>query len=435
MSVWRATLSTAGTRVGVMAVSGLLGIVTSRLILQYFGVEAYAQYGLLNGVRLLLPFADLGIGAVVINVIAESRDPRRDRQVLATLTTALRYLTISGVVIAVLSLLFLSLGWWPALLGGALLPGGDVVAMLCLAVFGLSLPLGLGVRILIGLGKNSMQTAVLGLASPLFLIGLLPLIALGHGAGNYVALVSYVAGSVTSALTLLLGARFLRPQVWKAFRDAPRVRSVRNVKVGHTAWPALLMAMAMPIAMQTDRLFLSHLSTTRELANYNFASQIFGLVLQTIIAAGITLWPYFARARATSSVESPFGIMTAFVVGAGVLSAILCLALPLLTEIVTDGKLRLDPLLTVGFVALVLTQAANYPLGMYMTDPKGFQFQVVPIIATLLVNVPLTWMLVEPLGAAGPVLASAGALLVCQILPAVWWIRRDLSRRRLELRH
>ncbi|MDD9350337.1 MAG: hypothetical protein PV363_16240, partial [Mumia sp.] len=152
-----------------MAVSGLLGIVTSRLILQYFGVEAYAQYGLLNGVRLLLPFADLGIGAVIINAIAQSPDARRDREVLATLTTALRYLTISGVVITVLSLLFLSLGWWPTLLGGALLPGGDVVAMLCLAVFGLSLPLGLGVRILIGLGKNSMQTAVLGLASPLFL--------------------------------------------------------------------------------------------------------------------------------------------------------------------------------------------------------------------------------------------------------------------------
>ena len=60
--LWATVGSTAATKVAVMGVSGLLGIVTSRLILTNFGLEAYANYGLLATLPQLLPFADLGIG-------------------------------------------------------------------------------------------------------------------------------------------------------------------------------------------------------------------------------------------------------------------------------------------------------------------------------------------------------------------------------------
>ena len=57
--------STAAIKVVVMGLSGVLGIITSRMIIQNFGTDAYAQYGLLSTFPTLLPFADLGITKVV----------------------------------------------------------------------------------------------------------------------------------------------------------------------------------------------------------------------------------------------------------------------------------------------------------------------------------------------------------------------------------
>ncbi|MBC7724605.1 MAG: polysaccharide biosynthesis protein, partial [Burkholderiaceae bacterium] len=40
--IWRRVGSTAIAKVAVMGISGVIGIFTSRLIIQHFGVDAYA---------------------------------------------------------------------------------------------------------------------------------------------------------------------------------------------------------------------------------------------------------------------------------------------------------------------------------------------------------------------------------------------------------
>ena len=47
-------------------------------------------------------------------------------------------------------------------------------------------------------------------------------------------------------------------------------------------------------------------------------------------------------------------------------------------------------------------------------------------------NLGLSWLLVAPLGAAGPIFGSAVAVTVCQVVPNLWYVRRDLRRRRAE---
>jgi hypothetical protein len=46
-------------------------------------------------------------------------------------------------------------------------------------------------------------------------------------------------------------------------------------------------------------------------------------------------------------------------------------------------------------------------------------------------NLGLSWVLIAPFGAAGPILGSAVAVLLCQVLPNLWYVRRDLRRRRM----
>lgn len=431
--LWSVVGTTATTKVVVMGLSGLLGIVTSRLIIQHFGTDAYAQYGLLTSLPSLLPFADLGIAAVVINAVASSNSVRTDDYMRRTIVTAIRILIVSGGIIVLIAVLISLLGWWPALLGNGLLEdGGSFAAFACLAVFGLLLPLTVGQRILVGLKKTNLQVASQSIVAPFMILSIGAMIVFGVPADSAIAVFSYIASGLVSVLCLIIASRSISPQLGAAFREVPRLWSVRGVPVIALAWPMLVQMIALPLAMQTERLLLSHLSTGNELAQFNLASQLFGVILQTIAAAGIALWPLYAKARAQSMVESPLRPALWFLLGGLVLGGALAAVLPWIVQFVTDGRFALDLWLVLGFVVFVGLQATKYPLGMYMTDARGLRFQVLPIVLMVPINLGLSWWLITLLGAGGAIIASAISVAICQVIPNFWYVRRDLARRRAE---
>jgi hypothetical protein len=425
--------STAAMKVVVMGLSGVLGIITSRMIIQQFGTDAYAQYGLLSTFPTLLPFADLGIAAIVINAVAGSSSVRTDDFVKRSIVTAFRVLLVSGGIMVAVALLITLAGWWPVLLGEGLMPdGGSLAAGLCLAVFGLVIPLTVGQRVLVGLKKTSTQVASQAVVAPFMLLAIGSAVMFSVPVGSYLAVISYVANSLVSVICLIVAARALSPQIGAAVKLVPRVRSYRGVPALGLAWPMLVQMIALPVAMQTGRLLLSHLAGPDELAQYNLASQLFGIVLQTVAAAGIALGPVYAAARSAGRIESPAVPSTSppsrnHSVGTG-----LAVISPLLVDFVSDGAISLDLWMLVGFVVFVGLQAAKYPVGMYMTDKTGLVFQVLPIVLMVPLNLGLSWWFIGTVGAAGPVLGSAVSVALCQLVPNLWYVSRDLGRRRAE---
>ena len=284
--------SAALAKVAVMGSSGLLAVLTSRLIIAEFGTDAYAQYGLLASFPTLLPFADLGIAAVVINAVAGSKAVRTDEEVRRTLVTAVRILSGSGLIITLLAGLVTLLDGWPTLLGNGLAAEeGSTAAFVCLAIFGAFMPLVVGQRILVGLGRTTSQIAAQAVVAPFMLLSVLAVTALSLPAGNFLAIFSYLGNSLVSVVCLVLAHRHVGPQLGFAFRRVLQFRKYPGVPAFGLAWPMIIQMTALPIAMQTDRLLLSHLTTGGELAQYNLASQLFGLVLQTIAAAGVARGP------------------------------------------------------------------------------------------------------------------------------------------------
>ncbi|MGO4491886.1 polysaccharide biosynthesis protein [Arthrobacter sp. 2YAF22_2] len=422
---------TAATKVAVMGVSGLLGIVTSQLIIAHFGTDAYAQYGLLSSIPSLLPFADLGIAAVVINAVAGSSKPKSDEYVLGAILTAMRILLVSGLIFIVISFAVYWLGWWPAILGNGLLPGdGAVAACACLALFGLALPLSIGQRILVGLERTNVQVMSQIVVAPLILTAVLVTVGIAAPAGSFLATFSYIANAINSLICLIIAGRLISPQLKSAIRAIPHVRRHRGVRAAHLAWPMLLQMIALPVAMQTDRLLLSHLTTGSELAQYNLGSQLYGIVIQTVAAAGIAFWPIYAKARSASRVESPLIPTLWFATGGVALGIVLAALSPLVVDFISGGKIQLDNWLIFGFVVFVGLQAAKYPVGMYMTDHQGLRFQTIPIFIMVPLNLGLSWWLIGLLGAGGPIVGSAISVAVCQVGPNIWYVNRDLKRRR-----
>ncbi|PWJ56046.1 Membrane protein involved in the export of O-antigen and teichoic acid [Quadrisphaera granulorum] len=431
---YRTVGRSAGSKLVVMALSGAISIVTIHLVISHFGVEAYAQYGLLVSVAALLPFADLGLASVVINAVSSSEDPDHDDAVRTSLVSAVRVILCSAAVITALGLGITLAGWWPALLGGGLMPGsGPVAALLCVVVFSATLPLAVGQRVLTALGLNHLQILTQGLASPLFAASVLVLVATGTNAGAYLAVFSYLGAAAIAATGCLLAARRLPTTARRVLRDVPRVRTVPSIPVVGLAWPVLVAMVAEALAMQTDRLLLSHLATTDELAEYNLSWSLASLLLQTISAAGIALWPVFARARARADVSSPFGLAWAFAGVAALAAGTLALLMPFASHLLSDGKIAISPWTAWAFAAFVVVQAAKYPLGMYLTDGRGLRAQVPAVLLMVVINLGISWALVGPMGAAGPVVGSVVAVLVCQVCYYTVLVRRDLARRRAEL--
>ncbi|MDQ0078998.1 lipopolysaccharide biosynthesis protein [Arthrobacter oryzae] len=423
----------AVVKIIVMGLSGLLAILTSRLIIEHYGVEAYAQYGLLATLPMLLPFADLGIAAVVINSLADTKSPKTDDFVLRTIVTAFRILSVSGLIIISLAVIIHLLGLWPAILGQGLIPdGGGVAALICMAIFGCVLPLTVGQRIVVGLGRTTSQVAAQAVVAPFMLVSILTVVALSAPVGSFLAIFSFVGNALVSVICLAVAAKALSPQLRLAVGRIARFRRYPGVPIISLTWPVLVSSLVMPITLQTDRLLLSQLTHGDELARYNLAAQLFGLILQTIAAAGLAMWPWYAKARSQGRVSSPIVPSLWFLSGGLVLGLGMAFASPWLEVLVAKGKIHLDIWLVAGFVAFVAVEAAKYPLGMYMTDRKGLVFQVKPLLVMVPVNLGLSWSLIGVVGAGGPVLGSAIAVLLCQVIPYFWYVRRDLARRRNE---
>ncbi|MGP5026148.1 lipopolysaccharide biosynthesis protein [Glutamicibacter ardleyensis] len=429
--MWRIMGNTALAKLLVMGMGGLLAVITGRIIIQNFGVDAYAQYGLLATLPALLPFADLGVGAVVINAISASKDPRKDDNVTASVVSALRILCVSGALIAALGVLLLLTGGWKLLLGGAVLGWqGELAATLCAVIFGLSLPLSIGQRLLIGLKRTTSQTMSQAVVAP-FMLGAIALcVLLALPAAPYLAFFSYLAMVLVSVICLFMVSGSTGGMIWEYFRRVPRLRKYPSIPTMGLAWPMLLQMIALPVAMQTDRILLSHLRGPQDVAQYNLAAQLFGMAIQVINAGGMVLWPHFSKARADGEIRSPFKITGLFFAFGLIISAALAVIAPWLAHFMSDGKIQLTSGLLLAFVLFTTFQATKYPVGMYMTDFEGLRFQVLPIFCMVPLNLGLSIYLIGFYGPTGTVLGSCISVLLCQIVPNMFYVRKDLQRRR-----
>lgn len=427
-SVWHTAAQSAGVKFLVLGVSAVLGLVTTRLLITHFGTDTYAQYGLLVAIGALLPFTDLGLGAPIINAVAESDDARCDDHLKMVLVSAIRALLVSMLVVIAVALVVAAVGGWPAVLGDALTEEyGPLAATLCLIFIGLAVPFGIGMRILTGQGRNHVAIAFTGLQSPVVLLTLLILVTtVGSTAlvGSLVAVIPYVALLLIAIASTLMGGRLIHPTLSLAVSAARHWRRVRGAHIFDTAGPMMIIMISLPIGMQSDRIVLSHFATISQLAEYNMAAQFFTPIRALISAAGFTLWPIFAKARRSGQEASPLPAAGIFAMCAVTMCLVVSLLSPVLTQLASDGEITVSVPVLLSFSIYVVVQAATYPLGLYLTDASGLRFQALMVLAMIAVNLTMSILLTPTAGAAGPLIGSAVGILVFQLIANLLWIRR-----------
>lgn len=420
-----------GAKAVTMAISLVTGILTTRLILGEAGVEHYALYSLLTVLPSLLAFTDLGAGAVIVHGVATSDDVRRDDALVAQLTSVGRILVgFSGVLLLLNTAMLLSGGWVLALGAAGTLPGAPLAAFVCVSIFCLGVPVGIWVRIMLGLGRNHFVILLQGLISPLTLLGVLLLTGLPDGgADSFLAVASYGASLVVSALGLLLCWRSTAPLIPRAAKRVPRPRLHPGVRVMDVGWPMLAQLVSYPIAVSTQRYVLAQSGDAAQVAEYGVVAQVFLALNGLVLAAGLALWPMYARKRHRGELRSgPEPMAWLFAGAVAAATAIVWLVEDPLFAFITDGEVDVAGTTVLAFGAMVTAVAAVYPLGMFIMDKPGIRFQVVPTLLMAGGSLALSIVLAPVLGSAGPPLGNAVALLVCQIVPFAVYIARNRER-------
>jgi O-antigen/teichoic acid export membrane protein len=395
-------LKVVGARGFTMVIGLICGFLTTGLVIRDAGVETYAFYSFLIAIPALVPFTDLGAGAALVNRIAGSKKPDDDDAVRRTMLSIVRIMLGSAAALAIINAVLFLTGGWSVVLGSvADIDHAESVAFLCVMLFALSIPFSIGARIFLGLEKQHRLVLLQGIQSPLTL-GLVS---------------AYISLAIVAIVGLLGASRFLPSSIRWTAANLSRVRGVKGTRVMDIGLPLLVQTIASPVASQLGRFILAQTVTAHQLAIYGMAAQVFFALQGVIAMAGMTLWPVFARQRANGERARPFAISAMFAGGAAVCALIVCVASGPFFALISNGEIVVPWSVLIAFSAVLIVQAALYPLGMYLMDKDGARFQTVPVLVMVIVNIGLSVILAPILGVVGPIIATAVATFTCQVVP------------------
>jgi O-antigen/teichoic acid export membrane protein len=414
-------------RVAMLPVQAAATAAAIYITVHSVGVQAYATIGLLVGMQALFSFLNLGSGASVFNAAGTSL-AGSNAQLYSVLISATRACLLAGSLFVCGVVAVSVFGWMPLLLGRndqELITSGAIVAAVAI---GLLAPLSQGTGVLTARG-HTVSAIVASGAANVVAVPLVLLAAYLDARPAWFVACLFGAQVTISALTCWMAAKVVNISLKGLLASVINFR-VRGASIAEEARPALVIWLLIPLAYQTDRLLISHLSTASQLASYNLAVQMFSALLSVIWAASGGLWGHFAHARAIGRLPGrrDFAkISTAFgAVGVG-LAACYVGAMPTIAGLVSGDRIGVSVWLSTAFGALLVVQAFNQPSAMIQTDAAGLRFTARWAAVMTLANLSLGIALTPPLGAAGPVLASVVALGFALVAPSYVRVRSMLD--------
>lgn len=428
-SVLRGPLLSAISKLCAAPVVAGCWLLAARVVVREVDSEGYAAYMLVAGLAALLPFADLGLGTAVMDAFARrgSSSPEHPRQVL---TTTWRLLIMSAAALFVLAILLGASGLWSTLLGLPQTRAVNISVSACLIVLAAGLPFSVGPRILTGLGLNHWAVGFQTLSAMIMVLLILGLAEIGAGVET-LAIAPYLGVLISNGIALAVGLNAAQVRRPRMFGDVLGAHRLPRVQVAHIAGPMLVITCVLPLAFQLDRIILSHFGTQGDVASYSLTYQVYSPMLGVLGSAGVALWPFFARSRSERyglEFRNVAAAEIAFLSVSLAMALVIVFATPVVAVFVAESAIQVPWGLRLGLAALLLTQAASYPLAMILTDPVELRIQAVLHILMLVVNLPLSISMTQPFGAAGPVWASVASVAVFLLLPQTFRVRRLLGQ-------
>lgn len=402
-----------------------LGLANTALIVRETGAAVFGLVSLVATITLLFPFADLGIGATAMTAGAQLSGPNSDPYAADVIRRSYHVLLgVAGVLIAV-AFGIMALDRWTVLTGFSSGPDDRWAITIAACVFALTIPAGLGVRILGGLDRVPLATLIL-MSNSVFALGITGVLYWIGVPGIWYAL-SALGGLLLGQLVGVVLAARLSGLGWSSFG---RVRTRGRRLLRGSLW-LFLMGVGLPIGFQAARVILAHLSTPLELSEYALMAQIYGVSWVAFTMAGFALWPIFVKRRTVvGATLRIWRQMTAIMAALGVVVAVIFLLLaPWAGRILSGDRITITVGLAGAFGALLVAQSAYLASNMLLTRPEEARWQACWALTMASVSVGLGVLAAPRYGAVGVTYAAAFAVFTAQVVPALAWVPRMVRRR------
>ncbi|MFF8945306.1 lipopolysaccharide biosynthesis protein [Streptomyces sp. NPDC014864] len=383
------------------------------------GISDYALFALIVMLPSLLPIGDLGAGAALIDAIeADCGRPGDRERIETTITSSARALTCTGVLVIFCGLAVIGTGAQAVLLGAASAPEAEACLGVTVVLIGCGMPLALGSSALIALRRAHVAT-LLQAGGNLLALSLVLLFAALDAPIYCFLSAGFLGQSAASLVGLLIAGRILRMSVLRIVVTS--LRPGRSVtRIVHLSGPVTVINVATACAYGTDRLVLSHVAGTTDVAVYSAGAQLYTPAWALVNAAAVPLWNLFVRQRRDSiriprtelaKLSAWFG-SGALLIGAGLVAAG-----PSVTGWMTHGNAGASTGLMASFAALLLVHAVVSPVTMWLTQPAALRFLAARYVFMALASLVLSVPLAGAVGPAGPVIASAVSHTLCISIP------------------
>lgn len=410
----------AVTRAATFPLTAASALLTASLTIQYAGAHSYAAIATLVTLSQLLPFADLGVGAGVVNAVSSGNRSEARRAVAA----AIRILVASAMAMAVIAL---AIGWiigWDKILGvsDAPLAHSGAAAMGVILIIAVSLPFGVGQRVLIGAMRNPTAIALSALAPIATLAGTVAVIAFDL-TPTLLVFPPVIGSLIVALISSLVASRIIGSSMLDAFRPR-RYRYPGLLRIG--GW-YLLLTLSSAVAFQSGRIILAHAADLNAVAEFSLAMQFYVPIWSFFVAGGTALWPVFARMRSSNTDSRKLLLrMASFFLCAALLCGVGLIAVgPWFAHLLAHGDVQPNWGVFAGTAALIMVQSVQLVQGVSLTNRAGIRFQALFALPMIAAVPALTWIGAAWLGASSPFVAAAVGVALFQVLPNSLRLRGD----------
>jgi len=407
-------------------VVALLGLVNTAIIVRETGEAVFGLVALVATVTLLFPFADLGIGATAINAAATLGGENHDEAV-DTIRRAYRVLFVVAGGLVLIALGIMALDGWRAAVGFSSGPQDRWAITVAACIFALTIPAGLGPRILVGIDRNPLATLVL-MSCPAFGLGFtLALRAIGANGIWYA--ISALGGLLLGQTVGTVLALRLSGLGGSVFSPVSSARTGTRLLAG-SMW-LFLVGVGVPVGSQGGRVLLAHFSTPEELSRYALMAQIYAIGWQVLSTAALAYWPIFVKRRGVvdATIRMWWQLTVALAVVGLAAMVLLGLIGPWAASVLSGGEIYVSAWLALAFGAVLIGQTMHFAASVLLTRPNEARWQALWTLAMAAVSIGLGCLVVARFGAVGVVFASAFAILAAQVLPDLLWVPRLVRRR------
>jgi O-antigen/teichoic acid export membrane protein len=296
-------------------------------------------------------------------------------------------------------------GLWPAVLGDAAY--GGWLFGLGMAFYALGFVPGLGDAMLLGVHRNHVTILVQSLVMPVALVMVGVLVAVDADP-RIVVVVPAASFAATNAITMIFAARSTGFRWRSVLAKVPRPRLHAGARIRGVAGPRLVNNIAVPLALASDLVVLSHFSTPDQVADYGICLQLFTPLTALVAAAAAPLWPIYLAAKADGSSGPPvLRTVLGFLGATALVCALLVPLAPWAGRVISGGQVQLGVLLPCAAALMAMVFAASFPVGMALTTPRELRFSATVSVIALPLNVGASILLARSIGAPGPLIATA----------------------------